>query len=92
MDGTMDDPLRGASASVEEDCFDSALQLRLAASLVSRLVERNGGSAAADLFWNEDTFDNDHDQDEYLDAELWDPDSETVPEMAAIMENISGGL
>lgn len=89
----MDDPLRPADAGVEADCFDSAIQLRLAASILTRRVERNGGSAVGGLFGAEDSFDTDVDQGEYLDPELWDPDEdETLPEMAIIHENIFGGL
>lgn len=73
----------------EEDCFVSALQLRLAASVVNRVIERNGGCDAADGFWDDDSLDTEVDQVEYLDPELWDPDFDTVPDMAAqINENI----
>lgn len=72
----------------EDDLIASALQHRLAASVVNRLIERNGGCAAG--FWDEeDSFDTTHDQDEYQDPELWDPDADPVPDMAAeIAENI----
>lgn len=80
----IDGPKKVADASVEGDGFDSALQLRLAASLVSRLVERNGGSsAAADLFWDEDSFDTERDQEEYLDLELPFADVAGVPNHVA---------
>lgn len=73
----------------EEDCFVPSLQLRLAASVVSRLIERNGGCGAAEGFWDGDSFDTVQDQDEYLDPELWDPDADPLPDMAAeIQENI----
>jgi hypothetical protein len=71
----------------EDDLIASALQQSLAASVVSRLIERNGGCAAG--FWDDDLFDTEQDQDEYLDPELWDPDADPVPDMAAeIAENI----
>lgn len=86
---TIDSGRKIRGAVEEEDNFPSALQLRLAASVVNRLVERNGGCGAAGVFWEENSFDNDLDQREYLDPELWDPDGEeTLPEMAEIMHNL----
>ena len=83
--------IRGAGE--EEDVLGSALQLQLAASVITSLAKRNGGCGAANVFWEEDSVDSDLDQGEYLDPELWDPDEEeTVPEMAIINENIFGGL
>ncbi len=77
------------NAGKEEDCFVSALQLRLAARVVNRLIERNGGCDAADGFWDDGSLDTEVDQDEYLDPELWDPEEEPVPDMAGeINENI----
>lgn len=74
-------------AGEEEECFVSALQLRLAASLLNRQIERNGGCAAD--FLDDDSLDTQVEQDEYLDPELWDPDADPVPDMAAeINENI----
>lgn len=71
----------------EEDFFASAIQLRLAASVVNRIIERNGGCAAG--FLDDDSVDEEVDQEEYLDPELWDPDADPVPDMAAeIAENI----
>ena len=73
----------------EEDFWGSALQLRLAVSALNRRVERNGGCGAVDVFFDEDSVDAELDQDEYLDPELWDPDADPVPDMAAeIAENI----
>jgi hypothetical protein len=70
-----------------DDLVATSLQHRLAASVVNRLIERNGGCAAG--FWDEDSFDTEQDQDEYLDPELWDPDEDPVPDMAdEISENI----
>jgi hypothetical protein len=85
----MDDPLRNPSARDPEDCFDSPLQLRLAASVLTTRVERNGGGDAAGVFWGDET---EPDREEYVDPEFWDPDYETLPEMDLIDENISGGL
>jgi hypothetical protein len=78
-----------ASVGEEDDFFTSALQLRLAASIVSRLVERNGGSDAGDVFFNDDSNGEELDREEYVDPEMWDPDEETLPEMDIILENIS---
>ena len=64
----------------EEDLPASTLQLRLAASIVGKLIERNGGSEDANDFWEDDVFDPLDEGDEYLDPELWDPDEETLPE------------
>ena len=47
------------------------------------------GCGAADGFWDHNSFETELDQDEYLDPELWDPDEDPVPDMAAeINENI----
>jgi len=64
----------------EEDLPASTLQLRLAASIIGRLIERNGGREVADHFWDDDAFDSLDEGDEYLDPELGDPDEETLPE------------
>lgn len=79
---------RGIPA-LEKDIFASALQLRLAAGIVSRLIGRNGGGGEATEFWNEESFEAELDQNEYQDPELWDPDEDPVTDMAAeINENI----
>jgi len=71
----------------EDDLIASAIQLRLALSVVNRLIERNGGCAAG--FLDDASLDTEVDQDEYLDPELWDPDADPVPDMAdEIAENI----
>lgn len=75
-------------AREEEDFSSSTLQLRLAASIVDRLIERNGGRDVADRFWDDDSFDSLHERGEYLDAEFLDPDEETLPEMNEINWNI----
>jgi hypothetical protein len=63
----------------------------LAASIIGRLIERNGGSEAADAFWGDDALDALDDEDEYLDPELWDPDEvQTLPQMDLINWNIFG--
>jgi hypothetical protein len=85
--GTIDSERKITGAREEEDGFASALQLRLAASLLNRQIERNGGCAAD--FLDDDFLDTQVEQDEYLDPELWDPDADPVPDMAAeIAENI----
>lgn len=80
------DDLRREAAEVEDDSFVSPLQLRLAASIVGRIVDRNGGCGSADAFWDDEPTDDE--SEEYVDPELWDPDAETLPEMAFIEENI----
>ena len=42
----------------EEDLPASTLQLRLAASIIGRLIERNGGREVADQFWGDGVFDS----------------------------------
>jgi len=64
----------------EEDLPASTLQLRLAASIIGRLIERNGGREVADQFWDDDAFDSLDEGEEYMDPELGDPDEETLPE------------
>jgi hypothetical protein len=76
-------------AGEEEDHFDTGLQLRLAASALNRRLQRNGGCDAAQAFWGDE---EELDSEEYVDPEFWDPDYETLPEMALINENIFGGL
>lgn len=72
----------------EEDLSTSTLQLQLAASILGRLIERNGGRDVADVFWDDDEFESLHEGDEYFDPEFWDPDEETLPEMNEINWNI----
>lgn len=72
----------------EEDLPASTLQLRLAASIIGRLIERNGGRGAADQFWDDDAFDSLDEGDEYRDPELGDPDEETLPEANEIDWNM----
>jgi hypothetical protein len=73
----------------EDACPPSALQLRLAAGILEKLIERNGGSEVVNVFWDSDAFEPPEDQDEYVDPELWDPDSdEVLPEMEEIEWNI----
>lgn len=81
----MDSRRQVASVGEEDNFFMSSLQRRLAASIVSRLVERNGGSDAGDVFFDDK---EELDREEYVDPEMWDPDYETLPEMDLIMENI----
>lgn len=83
----MDSGRKARETGEEEECFVSALQLRLAASLLNRQIEQNGGCAAD--FLDEDSLDTEVEQDDYLDPELWDPDADPEPDMAAeIAENI----
>lgn len=73
----------------EEDASPtSTLQLQLAAGIVEKLIERNGGREADNVFWDDDAFDSLEDGDEYLDPELWDPDEEVLPEAKEIEWNI----
>jgi hypothetical protein len=73
----------------EEDASPtSAFQLKLAAGIVEKLIERNGGSEIANVFWDDDAFDSLDDGNEYVDPELWDPDQEVLPEMKEIEWNI----
>jgi len=72
----------------ENDVRASKLQLDLAASIVGRLIERNGGRDAADRFWDDDSFEAIEDAGPGLDLDLSDPKEETLPEMAYIRHNI----
>jgi len=72
----------------EEDLPPSTLQLRLAASIIGRLIERNGGREVADQFWDDHAFDSLDEDDEYRDPELGDPDEETLPEAKEIDWNM----
>ncbi len=72
----------------EKDFPASTLQLRLAASIVDTLIERNGGRDVAEEFWNDSSFDSLNDEGEYLDADLWDPDEEILPENEEINWNL----
>ena len=65
----------------------SPFQLRLAAGIVRRLIERNGGSDAAERFL-EDVLDSMDDSKEYRDPELGESDEETLPEARDIEWNI----
>jgi hypothetical protein len=77
-----------SDARKERDLAASTLELQLAASIVDRLIERNGGRDVADGFWDDDSFDSLHDGGEFLDAEFWDPDEETLPEALDIDWNV----
>lgn len=73
----------------EHECPTSALQLQLAASIINAVIERNGGSEIAHVFWDDDAFDSLEDGEEYVDPELWDPDGdEVLPEAKEIEWNI----
>jgi hypothetical protein len=72
----------------EEESPTSMLQLQLAAGIVEKLVEQNGGRDIANVFWDDDALDSLEDGDEYVDPELWDPEEETLPEMKEIEWNI----
>jgi len=71
----------------EETVTSPALQLRLAAGIVGRLIERNGGSDAAERFL-EDVLESLDDGKEYRDPELGESDEETLPEARDIEWNI----
>ena len=72
----------------EEDLPASSLDLKLAASVIGALIERNGDRDVADAFWDDDAFDSLDEQREYQDPELWDPNEETLPEAEEIDWNI----
>ena len=73
----------------EEDLPAFTLQLQLAASIVDALIERNGGRDVADEFWNDNSFNSLDDEGDYLDADLWDPDEEKLPEDNEIYWNLN---
>ena len=75
-------------AREEGELFASKIQLQLATAAVDRIIERNGGRRRADAFWHDGGFGPIDDEEEYVDPELWNPDEETVPEMAEIYWNI----
>ena len=81
--GSQPEVLEARNGENSEPC---KLQLRLAAAVVDRLLEANGGREVADRFWDDDSFDELGDFDPDLESE--DPDEETVPEMAEILHNI----
>ena len=86
---TTNTSLRELPDAREEDASPtSSFQLKLARSIVERLIERNGGSEIATVFWDDDAFDSLDDGEEYVDAELWDPDQELLPEIKEIEWNI----
>ena len=67
-----------------EEFAVSPLQLQLSAMLIGNIVERNGGEAASEIFWDDDSFD-------LTDEGEFDPDinfPETLPEMDIINHNI----
>ena len=72
----------------EEELPASKIQLQLAASIVHSLIEQNAGRDIADKFWDENLIDSLKDEGKYLDADLSDPDEETLPEMNEINWNI----
>ena len=89
MATTNDSRSKSTDAREEENAFPtSALQLQLAAAIVEKLIQRNGGSKIANVFWDDDTFDSLEDGDEYVDPELWDPHEEVLPEAKEIEWNI----
>lgn len=77
----IDDGTKGASRS-------SALQLQLAASVIGKTVERNADHAAAEVFWDDDSFDFPDDREFDSDLDLPNSEEETVPEMDEINHNI----
>ena len=72
----------------DDDLSTSSFELKLAASVISRVVKRNGNCEAADLFWEDDALDSLEEKREYQDPELWDPDEETLPEAKEIEWNL----
>ncbi len=68
----------------EENSTALEFQLELAASVITRIVERNAGSGVAGAFWDDDSF---NDGEPSLDVEFYDPDEESLPEMDDIRHN-----
>lgn len=66
----------------------SPLQLHLAAIVMDKIIERNAGRAAADVFWDDDSFDVAKDIEFDPDLEFPGPEEETLPEMDVINHNI----
>jgi hypothetical protein len=66
----------------------STLKLKLAASMIIRIIERNAGPGAADAFWDDDSLDFLDDAEPDPDPEYCDPNEETLPEMDMIKHNI----
>ena len=67
-----------------EEFAVSPLQLQLAAMLIGNIVEGNGGEAASEIFWDDDSFD-------LTEESEFDPDMnspESLPEMDIINHNI----
>jgi hypothetical protein len=72
----------------EKDLPVFKIQLQLAASIVHSLIEQNTGRDIADKFWDDNLIDSLKDEGKFLDADLSDPDEETLPEMKEINRNI----
>lgn len=66
----------------------SPLQLQLAAMVIAKIIKRNAGRAAADVFWDDDSFDVTEEMEFDPDLEFLDLEEETLPEMDAINHNI----
>jgi hypothetical protein len=66
----------------------SHLQLQLAAMVVDKIIERRAGQAAADVFWDDDSFDTIEEREFDPDLDSPNLEEETVPEMAEINHNI----
>lgn len=67
-----------------EESVVSPLQLQLAAMLIGNIVEGNGGEAASEIFWDDDSFDLTEESE--VDSDMNFP--ETLPEMDIINHNI----
>ena len=76
--------LNAQSVREVEESVVSPLQLQLAAMLIGNIVEGNGGEAASEIFWDDDSFDL-TDESEF-DSDMNFP--ETLPEMDIINHNI----
>jgi ABC-type sulfate transport system substrate-binding protein len=87
--GNIDEPQPG-DRNTEKECVSavSALQIQLAAIVIDKIIEKNGGRAAADAFWDDDSFDFSDEMELDADLELRDSEEETVPEMDEINHNI----
>jgi hypothetical protein len=67
-----------------DESLVSPLQLQLAAMLIGNIVEGNGGEAASEIFWDDDSFDLTEESE--FDSDMNFP--ETLPEMDIINHNI----
>jgi hypothetical protein len=80
--------LKARKVRKERESVVSPLQRQLAAMVIDNIIEGNGGRAAADVFWDDDSFDITEESEVDPDRDLPDLEAETVPEMDEINHNI----